>query len=78
MLEKLLNEFAESIYEEATRYGLLSQPVVIHPITTSEYPTPAIRPPYSVLGGEKMERLINRKRSFWRDNLQLFCEELRQ
>ena len=71
-------EFAESIYEEATRYGILSQPVVINPITTSEYPTPAIRPPYSVLGGEKMERLINRKRSFWRDNLQLFCEELRQ
>ena len=71
-------EFAESIYEQATRCGLLSQPVVIKPITTSEYPTPAIRPPYSVLGGEKMEKLINRKRSFWRDNLQLFCGELRQ
>ena len=71
-------EFAKSIYEQATKCGLLSQPVVINPITTSEYPTSAIRPPYSVLSGEKMEKLINRKRSFWKDNLQLFCEELRQ
>ncbi|MFI2812271.1 dTDP-4-dehydrorhamnose reductase [Microbulbifer sp. JSM ZJ756] len=44
-------DFAVAIYEEGKASGLIpaDKEVSIDPITTADYPTPASRPPYSVL-----------------------------
>lgn len=42
-------DFAVAIQEEALKLGLLSRQVPVLPIATSDYPTPARRPAYSVL-----------------------------
>ena len=42
-------DFAQAIQDEALRLGLLDRAVRIIPIATEAYPTPARRPPWSVL-----------------------------
>ena len=42
-------DFAVAIAEEGAQLGLLPPDVTVTPIATAEYPTPARRPPYSVL-----------------------------
>jgi len=42
-------DFAIAIQELAIEKGLLEKPIVIKPIRTQDYPTPAARPNYSVL-----------------------------
>lgn len=42
-------DFAVAIYEEARALGLLERDVVIRPIGSADYPTPARRPHFSVL-----------------------------
>ena len=42
-------DFAVSIQNIALEYGLLARQIPIKPIRTSDYPTPAVRPKYSVL-----------------------------
>ena len=42
-------DFAVAIAEEGAELGLLPPDVTVTPITTADYPTPARRPPYSVL-----------------------------
>tara|TARA_B110000858_G_scaffold17319_1_gene17503 strand:- start:41450 stop:42340 length:891 start_codon:yes stop_codon:yes gene_type:complete len=42
-------EFAQEIQNQAIQEGLLNRAIPISPISTSEYPTPAQRPAYSVL-----------------------------
>lgn len=46
------------------------------PITTSEYPLPAPRPPNSVLCGDKLRREFGLVMPDWRDNLNLCLDDL--
>jgi dTDP-4-dehydrorhamnose reductase len=45
------------------------------PIPTSEYPTPARRPAYSVLAGDKLERVYGVRMPDWREQLRFALED---
>lgn len=45
------------------------------PISTSEYPTPARRPAYSVLSGDKLERAFGIRMPDWREQLRFALED---
>ncbi|MGH8134625.1 MAG: dTDP-4-dehydrorhamnose reductase, partial [Steroidobacteraceae bacterium] len=62
-------DFAVAIAEEALRLGLLSSAPGIAPIGTAEYPTPAVRPQYSVLDKRPTEKLLGRCAPHWRTAL---------
>jgi len=62
-------EFAVAIQEEAREIGLLKGGIPIKGIGTSDYPTLAERPAYSVLDNGKLAKLIGTAPIPWRDNL---------
>lgn len=41
----------------------------ISPVPTSQYPTPAARPPYSVLDTSKIKKMLNAEIPSWKDSL---------
>ncbi|MBG6244351.1 dTDP-4-dehydrorhamnose reductase [Candidatus Symbiopectobacterium sp. 'North America'] len=47
-------EFAQAIFSVAVQKAVLSKAPTLTPITTAQYPTPAHRPAYSTLAGEKV------------------------
>jgi dTDP-4-dehydrorhamnose reductase len=49
--------------------GLLSRAVPVTPIATSEYPTPAVRPSFSVLDKSATIRALAMTPAHWRVNL---------
>ena len=69
-------DFAVAIHEEASALGLLRSPVRIVPIATSDYPTPAKRPSYSVLDKSETYRLLGGPAPHWRDALRQMLEDL--
>ncbi len=56
-------EFALAI-KEYTKSGC-----VIHPVPSSQYPTPAKRPKYSVLDTSKIRRLLDLQIPYWKNSL---------
>lgn len=56
-------DFAMAIFEEAGRK------VRVNPVPTSEYPTPAKRPLYSVLSKGKIKKTFGLTIPYWRDSL---------
>jgi dTDP-4-dehydrorhamnose reductase len=68
-------EFARAIFSEAKMRGLKS-PSNIKSIMTVEYPTPAIRPAYSVLDCTKIEGMFDVTRSNWRDGITTVIDRL--
>lgn len=58
-------DFARRIFELSGR----SDSVRVHPIATSEFPTPAARPMFSVLCNEKLERVFGIRLESWDDGL---------
>ncbi|MCH4996222.1 dTDP-4-dehydrorhamnose reductase [Pectobacterium versatile] len=49
-------EFAEEIFKVAVQNSVLSKTPTLTPITTQQYQTPAHRPAYSTLSGEKIKQ----------------------
>lgn len=64
-------DFAKAIHEI---YGIQCN---VHPIATEEYPTPAKRPPYSVLNKSKIKRIFELEIPYWRDSLNKCIIELK-
>lgn len=71
------HDFAVAIQEDALAIGLLERKVPVLPITTSEYPTAAHRPAYSVLDCTATATALGAPASPWRDNLRIMLAELK-
>ena len=69
-------DFACSIFLEAEVQGL-KIPSHVKSITTKNYPTPAIRPSYSVLDCTKIENVFDVTRSNWRDGIKIVIDRLK-
>jgi dTDP-4-dehydrorhamnose reductase len=68
-------DFAVAIAEEAHAVGLLDRIPAIHPIATSEYPTPARRPAFSVLDVTATREILGDISTHWRSNLRTMLKE---
>ncbi|MCZ8157158.1 MAG: dTDP-4-dehydrorhamnose reductase [Leptospira sp.] len=63
-------DFAKAILEE----GGKQTPII--PIETKDYPTPATRPPYSVLNKSRIKQTLNIQIPHWRDSLRNCMSEI--
>ena len=68
-------DFACAIFLETEVQGLKT-PSYVKSITTADYPTPAIRPAYSVLDCTKIESVFDVTRSNWRDGIKIVIDRL--
>lgn len=71
-------EFAQAIFTEAKALGVLEKAVKVNPIPSSEFPTPAPRPAYSVLDTSKLEQLIDAPLPHWKQGLHQFLQAIKQ
>lgn len=69
--------FAEAIYREGRRVGLLQKDVAVRPITAAEYPTPARRPAYSVLDCSATVAALGVEQRPWTERLHQMLAEMR-
>lgn len=69
-------DFAVAIFEEAKQLGWDLKLQRVIPIATSEYPTPAKRPAYSVLSCSKISSLMGNYPPQWRQGLRQMLAEL--
>jgi len=69
-------DFAVAIFEEAEALGIPLAIQQVVPITTTEYPTPAKRPAYSVLSGKKVSVALDSIPPHWRSALRLMLKKL--
>lgn len=69
-------DFAREIQRQALQKGLLQNEIPIHPIATSEYPTPARRPAYSVLDRNRAQAEFDCPTLDWQQQLSAVLDEL--
>jgi dTDP-4-dehydrorhamnose reductase len=62
-------DFAVAIFDEARALGMPLKVQTVVPISSAEYPTPAVRPHYSVLANQKLDRVLGSSRPHWRHDL---------
>ena len=67
--------FASAILEEAANAGFTIKTKKIEPIATTDYPTPATRPAYSVLNTNKISACLPFTIPAWRDSLKNMLQE---
>lgn len=70
-------DFAVAIQEEALLRGLLPKAVPVIPIATAEYPTRAVRPPFSVLDSRHTLAATGLTPTHWRAHLRTMLDGLR-
>jgi dTDP-4-dehydrorhamnose reductase len=68
--------FAEAIFAEAVAAGVLHKAPQVQAISTSEYPTPACRPSYSVLDSSRLQQDFGMMLPTWRQGLRQVVAEL--
>ncbi|TAD82682.1 MAG: dTDP-4-dehydrorhamnose reductase [Sphingomonadales bacterium] len=68
-------DFAVAIAEEAHARGILTRLPLIRPIVTTDYPTPARRPAFSLLDCRATREALGENHTHWRTNLRLMLEE---
>jgi dTDP-4-dehydrorhamnose reductase len=68
-------DFARAIFLEAEIQGLKT-PSYVKAIATADYPTPAMRPVYSVLDCSKIEECFDVTCSNWRDGIRVAIDRL--
>ncbi len=71
-------DFAVAIFEEARRLDFPLKVERVIPIATSEYPTPAERPLYSVLSTQKLSTWMVTSFPHWRQELRQMLRDLRE
>ncbi len=69
-------DFAVAIQEEGLATGLLQRAIEIAPIATSDYPTPARRPSFSVLDKSATWAVLGGPAPHWRVNLRKCLEDM--
>ena len=69
-------DFAHAIVDEAFTIGLLTKNIHVKPITTHDYPTPAKRPPFSVLDKESSWGELSAEPIHWRVALRTMLRRL--
>ena len=69
-------DLTKAIFEEAKISGIPLKIQRVIPITTAEYLTPAVRPAYSVLSGQKISQQLGYIPSYWRDSLKAMLNQL--
>ena len=69
-------DFAVAIQEEGLAMGVLDELILINPLTTADYPTPASRPAYSVLDKTVTWKALGMKSIHWREALRQMLIEL--
>jgi dTDP-4-dehydrorhamnose reductase len=78
MPETTWHGFAETIIREALAMGLLDHAIPVHPITTSDYPTPARRPQNSVLDCRRIIKTFDMKLPSWQEGLTTMLALIKQ
>jgi len=68
--------FAEAIFAEALASGLLAKVPTVEAIPSSEYPTPAQRPAWSVLDNRKLQQDFGIELPTWQDGLKRVMAEI--
>lgn len=71
-------DFAVAIQEEALLLGLLDKAITLRPIPSSEYPTTARRPHYSVLDKSATVAAVNLATVHWRERLRQVLQQIKQ
>lgn len=69
-------DFAVAIGEEARSLGILANDASVTPIPTSDYPTPARRPAFSVLDKRTTIEALKLVPAHWRANLRQVMKEI--
>lgn len=69
-------EFAQEIFRQAHELGMLEPVPVVRAIATADYPTPARRPAFSVLGCSKLNKAHGITQADWRVALGQVLREL--
>ena len=70
-------DFAVAIQEEALRIGLLNREIPINAIPSHAYPTPARRPPYSVLDRQQTWDALGHQAPYWHHSLHQMLLDLK-
>jgi dTDP-4-dehydrorhamnose reductase len=70
-------DFAVAIAEDGAAVGLLPMNVEVVPISTEEYPTPARRPPYSLLDRRATVAALGTSTLHWRSRLRQVLEQIK-